>query len=207
MEVKGQKKGEYLVPTVCFIIILLDLIAGILGIQAEEAQNKVQSLKVWVIECRDPSNKAFKLGFAAAVLLAFAHAVANVLGGCHCAWFKEELERVSYNMRLAVASLILSWYPSSLPLLYNAMLAKLANKIALVIGFSMLIAGVMVNSSSRKSCGISHHRYLSIGGIACIIHAMFAVCYYISATVVEKEEKKLNPPGMQVHQQTPQEPA
>ncbi|KAI3698071.1 hypothetical protein L6452_31183 [Arctium lappa] len=185
MEMKGQKTGQYMVPVVCFLIILMDLIAGILGIQAEEAQNKVQNLRVWVIECRDPSYKAFKLGFAAVVLLAFAHAIANLHGGCHCVWSQEELNKVSRNMRFAVASLILSW-------------------ITLVIGFSMLIAGVMVNSSSRKSCGISHHRYLSIGGIACIIHAMFAVCYYISATIVEKEEKKLNPPGLQVHQQAPQ---
>ena len=41
MEMKDQRKGQYMVPTVCFLIILLDLIAGILGIQAEEAQNKV----------------------------------------------------------------------------------------------------------------------------------------------------------------------
>nr|GEY56340.1 At4G21310p-like protein [Tanacetum cinerariifolium] len=186
MEMKGQTNSQYMVPVVCFSIILMDLIAGILGIQAEVAQNKVQNLTVWIIECRDPSYAPFKLGFAAALLLVFAHVIANFLGGCHCVRSREELDVVSYNKRLAFASLVLSW-------------------ITLVTGFSMLIAGVMANSSSRKSCGISHHRYLSIGGIACFIHAMFAVCYYISATAVYREEKKSNPPGMG-HQCAPQTP-
>ncbi|KAI3829343.1 hypothetical protein L1987_03463 [Smallanthus sonchifolius] len=176
MVMKGQDPRQFKLPVVCFSIILLDLIAGILGIQAEVAQNKVQSLTVWIVECRDPSYKAFKLGFVAAIFLAFAHAIANLLGGCHFVRSMEELDTVSYNKRLAFASLVLSW-------------------ITLVSGFSMLIAGVMANSSSRKSCGISHHRYLSIGGIACIVHAMFGVSYYISATVVDREEKKLTPPG------------
>ncbi|KAI3495247.1 hypothetical protein L1887_37490 [Cichorium endivia] len=168
--------GQHIVPIVCLLIIAMDLTAGILGIQAEIAQNKVQNLRVWIFECRDPSYQAFKLGFAAAVLLAFAHAIANLFGGCHVVWTKPELDRATSNKQFAMASLILSW-------------------ITLVIGFGMLIAGVMANSSSRKSCGVSNHRYLSIGGIACIIHGLFAVSYYISATAVEKEEKKLNPHG------------
>nr|XP_043609064.1 uncharacterized protein LOC122580982 [Erigeron canadensis] len=184
---KGQDRGQYTLPLVCFSIFLMDLIAGILGIEAEVAQNKVQSLTLWVVECRDPSYKAFKLGSAAAFLLAFAHAIANLFGGCHIVRSKLELETVTYNKRLAFSSLVLSW-------------------ITLVIGFSLLVAGVMENSSSRKSCGYSHHRYLSIGGVACFIHSMFAVCYYVSATAVNREEKKLNPPGL-VHQSAPQIPA
>ncbi|XP_071691488.1 protein DESIGUAL 2-like [Rutidosis leptorrhynchoides] len=184
MEMKGQNKGQYMIPLVCFSIILFDLIAGILGIQAEIAQNKVQSLTLWIVECRDPSYTAFKLGSAAAILLAFAHAIANLLGGCHCVQSKQELETVTYNKRLAFASLVLSW-------------------ITLVIGFCLLTAGVLSNSGSRKSCGVSHHRYFSIGGVVCFIHAMFAVCYYVSATAVDREEKKLNPP---VHQSVPSAP-
>ncbi|KAM0021673.1 putative modifying wall lignin-1/2 [Helianthus debilis subsp. tardiflorus] len=172
----GQNPGQYIVPFVCLLIIVMDLTAGILGIQGEVAQNKVQNLRVWIIECRDPSYEAFKLGFAALVLLTFAHAIANLFGGCHVVWSKPEMDRASSNKQLAMASLILSW-------------------ITLIIGFWMLIAGVLANSSSRKSCGVSNHRYLSIGGIACIIHGMFAVSYYISATAVVKEEKKLNPHG------------
>ncbi|MFS7934137.1 putative modifying wall lignin-1/2 [Helianthus anomalus] len=172
----GQNPGQYIVPFVCLLIIVMDFTAGILGIQGEVAQNKVQNLRVWIIECRDPSYEAFKLGFAALVLLTFAHAIANLFGGCHVVWSKQEMDQASSNKQLAMASLILSW-------------------ITLIIGFWMLIAGVLANSSSRKSCGVSNHRYLSIGGIACIIHGMFAVSYYISATAVVKEEKKLNPHG------------
>ena len=80
---------------------------------------QVQNLTVWIIECRDPSYAAFKLGFAAAALLAFAHVIANFLGGCHCVRSREELDVVSYNKRLAFASLVLSWYRTPLPMLYN----------------------------------------------------------------------------------------
>ncbi|XP_071696664.1 protein DESIGUAL 2-like [Rutidosis leptorrhynchoides] len=172
----SQNAGQYVVQLVCLLIIAMDLTAGILGIQAEIAQNKVQNLRMFIFECRDPSYQAFKLGFIAAVLLAFAHAIANLFGGCHFVSSKPELDHATSNKQFAMASLILSW-------------------ITLIIGFGLLIAGVMANSSSRKSCGVSNHRYLSIGGIACFIHGMFAVSYYISATAVEKEEKKLHPHG------------
>ncbi|XP_076948752.1 protein DESIGUAL 2-like [Bidens hawaiensis] len=183
----GQNAGQYLMPFVCLLIIVMDLTAGILGIEAEVAQNKVQNLKVWILECRDPSYKAFKLGFVALVFLTFAHAIANLFGGCHVVWSKPELERATSNKQLAMVSLFLSW-------------------ITLIIGFWMLIAGVLANTESRKSCGVSNHRYLSIGGIACIMHGMFAVSYYISAMAVEKEEKKMNPHGPPMHPQGPMHP-
>lgn len=71
---------------------------------------QVKHLKVWIFECRDPSYQAFKLGVAAAVLLAVAHAVGNLLGGCICIWSKEDLDTATANKQLAVASLIFSWY-------------------------------------------------------------------------------------------------
>lgn len=96
-------------PFICLLIIIIDVIAGILGIEAEISQNKVKHLRVWIFECRDPSYQAFKLGFAAAVLLAFAHVLANMLGGCICMWSTEELDKSSANKQLAVSSLLLSW--------------------------------------------------------------------------------------------------
>ncbi|GFZ03175.1 transmembrane protein, putative [Actinidia rufa] len=158
-------------PVVCLLIMVMDIVAGILAIEAEIAQNKVKHLTVWVIECRDPSYEAFKLGLAAAVLLALAHTIANLLGGCICIWSKEELGKASANKQLAVASLVFSW-------------------ILLAVAFSMLIIGTLSNSSSRKSCGIADHRLLSIGGILCFIHGLFIVAYYVSATAVVREEKK-----------------
>ncbi|XP_074324502.1 protein DESIGUAL 2 [Apium graveolens] len=160
-------------PFICLLIIVVDVIAGMLGIEAEISQNKVKQLRVWIFECRDPSYQAFKLGFAAALLLAFAHVLANMLGGCICMWSTEELDKSSSNKQLAVSSLVLSW-------------------IILVIAFSMLIAGALSNSHSRANCGVSHHRFLSIGGVLCFLHGLFAVAYYISATATLAEENKLH---------------
>ncbi|CAN1319101.1 Protein DESIGUAL 2, partial [Linum perenne] len=153
---------------ICLLIMAMDVTAGILGIEADIAQNKVKHLKVWIFECRDPSLKAFKLGIAAAVLLTFAHVIANLLGGCICMSSKEEFQRSSPNRQLAVASLVFSW-------------------IALVVGFSMLIIGIMANSKSRKSCGLSHNRVLSVGGILCFIHGLFTIAYFVSANAAAKE--------------------
>ncbi|OWM91361.1 uncharacterized protein LOC116202918 [Punica granatum] len=153
---------------VCLLIMAMDVVAGILGIEAEIAQNKVKHLKVWIFECRDPSYQAFKLGLAAAVLLAVAHAIGNLLGGCICIWSKKDLDNTSANKQLAVASLIFSW-------------------IILAVAFSMLIVGAISNSKSRRSCGISHHRLLSIGGILCFIHGLFTIAYYVSARATRKE--------------------
>lgn len=60
------------------------------------------------------------------------------------------------------------------------------------IAFILLISGTLANSKSRKNCGISHHSQLSIGGILCFIHGLFAVAYFISATAVVREERKLH---------------
>ncbi|MBA0663362.1 hypothetical protein Gohar_025893 [Gossypium harknessii] len=53
----------------------------------------------------------------------------------------------------------------------------------------MLIIGTLYNSKSRKTCGITHHRLFSIGGILCFIHGLFTVAYYVSATAAGREDK------------------
>lgn len=68
---------------------------------------------MWIFECRDPSEQAFKLGLAAAILLALAHVIGNLLGGCVCISSKEDYDRSSANKQLAVASLVFSWYVTS----------------------------------------------------------------------------------------------
>ncbi|XP_027348381.1 uncharacterized protein LOC113859921 [Abrus precatorius] len=160
---------------VCILVMLFDIVAGILGIQAEIAQNKVKDLKMWVLECKDPSYEAFKLGLAASILLALAHAIAHMLGGCICMLSKEECQRATANRKLAVTFLIFSW-------------------IALAVSFSMLIIGTLANSKSRESCGISNNRILSIGGILCFIHGLFTVAYYVSVTATAREEKSQGNP-------------
>ncbi|XP_062013378.1 protein DESIGUAL 2-like [Rosa rugosa] len=169
-------------PLVCLSVMIMDAIAGILGIQAEIAQNKVKHLKAWIIECRDPSYQAFKLGLAAAVLLALAHTIGNLLGGCICLWSKQDFTKATTaNKKLAFGFLILSW-------------------ITLALGFSLLIVGTMANSKSRKSCALAHGRVLSIGGIICFFHGLFTVAYYVSAkATIREEEKRRNPTNQASH--------
>ncbi|XP_023002958.1 uncharacterized protein LOC111496708 [Cucurbita maxima] len=170
---------------VCLLVIIMDVTAGILGIQAEIAQNKVNHLKMWIFECKDPSYNAFKLGLAAAILLGIAHAIANLIGGCIYVRSAEEYKRLTSTKQIAVCSLIFAW-------------------IALVVGFSMLISGAMYNTRSRESCGVAHNHLLSIGGIVCFVHGLFAVAYCISATAGIRDEMKPpqpqgNPAGATVH--------
>ncbi|KAF7805829.1 putative transmembrane protein [Senna tora] len=147
----------------CFLIVVLDIAAGILGIEAEIAQNKVKHLRLWIFECRDPSHQAFMLGLGAAILLGLAHVIVNLINGCNCICSQEELQKASPNRQLSLASLILTW-------------------IVLAVGLSMLVIGTMSNNKSRGSCGFSHHHFLSIGGILCFVHALFCVAYYVSST-------------------------
>ncbi|KAJ7948206.1 Transmembrane protein, putative (DUF1218) [Quillaja saponaria] len=147
----------------CLLIMVMDVVAGILGIEAEISQNKVKHLRLWIFECRDPSHQAFKLGLAAAALLSFAHVIANLLGGCNCICSQEELEKSPPNRQLSVACLVFTW-------------------IILAVGLSMLVIGTLSNNKSRASCGFSHHHFLSIGGILCFVHGLFCVAYYVSST-------------------------
>ncbi|KAM3745096.1 hypothetical protein ACB098_06G100400 [Castanea mollissima] len=148
---------------ICLLIVAMDVMAGILGIEAEIEQNKVKHLRLWIFECRDPSEQAFKLGLGAAALLGLAHVIANLLGGCNCICSQEELEKASPSRQLSVACLIFTW-------------------IIFAVGLSMLVIGTLSNRKSRASCGFTHHHFLSIGGILCFVHALFSVSYYISTT-------------------------
>ncbi|CAN1843848.1 Protein VASCULATURE COMPLEXITY AND CONNECTIVITY [Linum perenne] len=94
---------------ISILIVAMDIGAGILAFQAEVSQNRVKHLRVWIFECRDPSNAAFKLGLASAGILVLAHAIANLLSGCLCICSQEELNRASPHRQLSVACFILTW--------------------------------------------------------------------------------------------------
>ncbi|KAK4786649.1 hypothetical protein SAY86_010482 [Trapa natans] len=151
---------------VCVLIIALDISAGILGFQAEVKQNKVKhQLRLWVFECRDPNQDAFKLGMAAAALLVAAHVLANFLGGCDgiiCSQ-RENQNKAPPSRQLTILCLIFTW-------------------IILAVGLSMLVIGAMSNHKRRATCGFTHHHLLSVGGILCFVHGLFSVAYYVSAT-------------------------
>ncbi|XP_050278333.1 protein VASCULATURE COMPLEXITY AND CONNECTIVITY-like [Quercus robur] len=149
---------------ICLLIVVMDVIAGILGIAAEIEQNKgMKHLRVWIFECRDPSEKAFKLGLAAAKLLVLAHVIANMLGVCNCICSQEELRRASLSRKLSVALLIFTW-------------------IVFAVGLSMLAIGTSSNQKSKASCGFSSHHFLSLGGNLCFVHGLFSLLYYVSST-------------------------
>lgn len=71
---------------------------------------QVKHLRLLIFECRDPSYQAYKLGMAAAILLALAHVIANSLGGCICFLSRDDNNKATANKQLAVGSLVLSWY-------------------------------------------------------------------------------------------------
>ncbi|KAK7261047.1 hypothetical protein RIF29_27352 [Crotalaria pallida] len=148
----------------CLLIVVMDITAGILGIEAEMAQNKVKHLRLWIFECREPSHKAFQLGLAAAVLLGLAHVLVHLIGGINCLSSQQEQNKASPNRQLSMACLILTW-------------------IVLAVGLSMLVVGTHSNDTSRGSCGFTHHHLLSIGGIMCFVHGLFCVAYYLFATL------------------------
>ncbi|PKA52393.1 hypothetical protein AXF42_Ash019776 [Apostasia shenzhenica] len=159
--------GSFLV---CLLILIMDIAAGTLGIEAEIAQSKGKHLRVLIFECKEPVHEAYRLGLAAAVILAAAHTMANFLGGCTCFGSKEEFARSSANRQMAAATLAVSW-------------------IILLVGFSLLMIGAMGNSKSKATCGFGHRHFLSIGGILCFVHGLFCVAYYVSAVASWEEGK------------------
>lgn len=66
-------------------------------------------MSVLISKCKAPVHLAFKLGLAAAALLALAHAIANVMGGCTCSCSREGLDRASADKQMAIITLALSW--------------------------------------------------------------------------------------------------
>ncbi|OMO80527.1 hypothetical protein CCACVL1_12917 [Corchorus capsularis] len=142
----------------------MDVAAGILSIQAEIAKDKVTLVNLKSYECQQPNEEAFKLGLVAATLLALSHVTANLLGGCMCICFTEELERSSSNRQFWFGCLVLSW-------------------IVVAVGFPTLVMGMLENSKSRGSCKVLHHHFLFVGGILCFVHGLLSVAFYVSATV------------------------
>ncbi|KAG6419547.1 hypothetical protein SASPL_121769 [Salvia splendens] len=154
--------GKFMGIFACLLIVCLDMVGGILGIKAEAAQNQEKHLRLWIFECKEPSHDAYVLGLAAATLLGIAHVLANLLGGCSVCT-QEEIEKASPTKKLSIACLVFTW-------------------IILAGGLSMLVIGIISNHKSRASCGFTHHHFLWIGGILCMVHALFAVAYYVTAT-------------------------
>ncbi|XP_044461518.1 uncharacterized protein LOC123192884 [Mangifera indica] len=161
---------------ICLLIVSVDVVAGTFGIKAEINSNKVTHTRLRGSSssaCKGPSHEAFKSGLVAATLQAIAHIAVNLLWGCMCMCFSEELERSAFNLRLWFACLILSW-------------------IVVAIGFPMLVIGMLANSKSEGSCGITHSHFLLIGGVLCFAHGLCCIAQYVSAPVTIGHEATNN---------------
>jgi len=162
---------------VCISVVVLDVVAGILGIQGEMAQNEVRGVRYLVFECREPSHSAFRLGIAAACLMLIAHFTANIGGGCIFFASRDDIQQSPLNKQVAGVCLLFFWT-------------------LLVVGFGLLILGAISNSRSREFCSITRHNFLAIGGIVCFIHAASGVAYYVAATAITSEEKRAYSEGV-----------
>ncbi|CAN6452069.1 unnamed protein product [Victoria cruziana] len=156
---------------ICILIVALDVTAGILGLKAEMEQNKQRHIRVFIFECKEPSHEALRMGIAAAALLLLAHAIATVHGGCICIFSREELAKSPGNRQLAAFLSFFSW-------------------IIVTIGFSLLIIGALANRHSKGTCGLSHHKMLSTGGILCFVHVVFILGFYVAALAISREEEE-----------------
>ncbi|XP_030542850.1 protein DESIGUAL 3-like [Rhodamnia argentea] len=154
---------------VCLLVVAMDILAGVLAIEAEAAKNKVQKSSK-SLACKELRSHAFELALAATVLLALAHVASNLLGGCICICSMDELEKSTSNTQLWFACLIASW-------------------IIAAVGFPMLVFGMLENSKLQESCRFSHPHFLSIGGALCFVHGLLCVILYVSSVVsFERDE-------------------
>ncbi|CAA6671912.1 unnamed protein product [Spirodela intermedia] len=166
----------------CLLILILDVVAGVLGIEAQISQNKGKHVKVLFFECKEPSHEAYRLGLAAAALLGVAHVVANLLGGCNCICSKEEMGRSSAGRKLASG---LSSSHGNLRRRFFLPDDRLPG------GLLPAAHWAMSNSKSRATCGLAHHNFLSVGGILCFVHALFCMVYCGLAAAAHWEDKRM----------------
>ncbi|GLJ15682.1 hypothetical protein SUGI_0257950 [Cryptomeria japonica] len=154
----------------CILVVLLDVIAGILSLQGELAQDKVKYFRSLTFKCKVASNAAFWHGVAAAALLLVAHIIANVSGGCICFASKpHHHQHSSLHKQVAAAFLLLSW-------------------VLFIVGLGLLIVGAVSNSKSNEFCSLTKHKLLAIGGLVAFIHAIASVAYCFTSRIVNVEK-------------------
>ncbi|ONM58061.1 hypothetical protein ZEAMMB73_Zm00001d021705 [Zea mays] len=143
-------------------------------------------LRILFVECRQPVRRAYELGMAAAAVLAAAHAIANAAGGCACACSGDKLRRASPNRQMASFALVLTCdkrFLSSGDCGWSRMV--------LVVALSLLVLGALPNAKRKLAeCGVARHRFLSIGGVLCFVHAPFCAVYYASASAAAREARR-----------------
>ncbi|XP_039171217.1 uncharacterized protein LOC104448357 isoform X2 [Eucalyptus grandis] len=153
----------------CLLVVAMDVLAGVLAIEAEAAKNKAQKSSK-SLACKELRNHSFELALAATVLLALAHVSSNLLGGCICICSVDEIEQSSSNRQLWFACLVSSW-------------------IVAAVGFPMLVFGMLENLKLQGSCRFLHPHFLLIGGGLCFVHGLLCIILYVSSVVSFKRDK------------------
>ncbi|KAG2324143.1 hypothetical protein Bca4012_038534 [Brassica carinata] len=148
-----------------FLIVGLDVIAGVVAMQAEVAQQEVKHTRVLFLECKSPSQKAFVLGIIALGCLAAAHILAIMIGCSISNMFK--VLAVPMIPYINMACLALTW-------------------VVAVAGAGILTMGIWTNRESRSKCGFTNKSFLSIGGKVCFLHAIVSVILYLTTIVSKK---------------------
>jgi hypothetical protein len=62
------------------------------------------------------------------------------------------------------------------------------DKVVLIAGFSLLLAGAMSNSKPKTSCGFTHGHTLALDKILFFIHGRITIAYYVTATAAAAQE-------------------
>jgi hypothetical protein len=64
----------------------------------------------------------------------------------------------------------------------------------LVVALALLVLGALPNAKRKLAeCGVPRHRFLSIGGVLCFVHALFCAVYYASASAAVREDRRAAP--------------
>ncbi|CAH2038861.1 unnamed protein product [Thlaspi arvense] len=167
---KEKKKGSCfsIVIVLCIILVVgLDIVAGFVGLQAEAAQREGKHVRVWLLECKAPSQKAFQLGIAALACLVAAHIIANLIG-------------------CSISSIVraLSGVPKITGYFNLACLGL--TSIVGIVAAGALTMGVWSNRESRSKCGFTNRHILSFGGKLCFLHAIVSFLFYLSHVITKK---------------------
>ncbi|CAG7909180.1 hypothetical protein BRARA_J00350 [Brassica rapa] len=148
-----------------FLIVGLDVFAGFVAMQAEDAQQEVKQ-RVWLPECKSPSKKAFVLGLIALGCLLAAHIIA-VMIGCSLSNTATVISGPEITEHINMACISLTW-------------------IIATAGVGILTMGIWTNRESRSECGFTNKHFLFLGGIVCFLHASISVVFYLTNIVSKK---------------------
>ncbi|KAF8106447.1 hypothetical protein N665_0139s0041 [Sinapis alba] len=127
---------------------------------------QVKHERVWFLECKSPSKKAFVLGIIALGCLVAAHIIAIMIG-CSISNIIKVLAVPKISAYINIACLSLTW-------------------IVGIAGAGILTMGIWTNRESRSECGFTNKKFLSLGAKLCFLHAIVSFVLYLTTIVSKK---------------------